>query len=212
MKDMRVTMDIMIHELIKLNQLEILIPEDGQDKEQLLKNLMTISMPHDLSEAYYKAEESYIKYRLNQSTIVEVEDIGEHLIGEIYLYRGDITKIRADAIVNAANEKLLGCFVLGHLCIDNAIHYGAGLGLRKECLGLMKQQEGDEPVGRAKVTRGYNLPSKYVVPIEVASEVALKTIDTYLCNENHHLEKVIIDVFSEADYNDYRKYFTAYIK
>ena len=82
---------------------------------------------------------------------------------QLVLWKGDITTLVADAIVNAANSKLLGCFVPHHRCIDNAIHSAAGIQLRLECHEIMKKQETDEPVGQAKMTRGYNLPAKYVL-------------------------------------------------
>ena len=82
---------------------------------------------------------------------------------KLALWQGDITRLNADAIVNAANSQLLGCFVPGHHCIDNAIHSAAGLQLREACAALMREQGHEEPTGGAKITRGYNLPAKYVL-------------------------------------------------
>lgn len=82
---------------------------------------------------------------------------------QLVLWRGDIATLAADAIVNAANSKLLGCFVPHHRCIDNAIHSAAGIQLRLECNELVRKQGVDEPVGQAKLTRGYNLPARYVI-------------------------------------------------
>ena len=79
------------------------------------------------------------------------------------LWRGDITAIRADAIVNAANSEMLGCWAPGHLCIDNAIHTYAGVELRLECARIMREQGTPEPTGRAKITPGYNLPATHVI-------------------------------------------------
>ena len=79
------------------------------------------------------------------------------------LWQGDITTLKVDAIVNAANSKLLGCFVPLHNCIDNVIHSSAGLQLREECNKIMEMQDRDEEVGKAKITSAYNLPSKYVI-------------------------------------------------
>ena len=79
------------------------------------------------------------------------------------MYKGDITLIKADAIVNACNNKLLGCFVPGHHCIDNAIHSFAGLEVRRDLMKVMEEQGRDEPNGRCKVTKAYNLPSKYIL-------------------------------------------------
>jgi O-acetyl-ADP-ribose deacetylase (regulator of RNase III) len=81
----------------------------------------------------------------------------------LVLWQGDITSLAADAIVNAANPKLLGCFVPHHRCIDNAIHSAAGIQLRLECHQIMQRQGFDEPVGQARLTRGYNLPARYVI-------------------------------------------------
>jgi O-acetyl-ADP-ribose deacetylase (regulator of RNase III) len=79
------------------------------------------------------------------------------------LWHGDITTLAVDAIVNAANEELLGCFSPFHPCVDNAIHSAAGPRLRADCDAIMQLQAGDEPVGAAKITRAYNLPSRFVL-------------------------------------------------
>ena len=81
----------------------------------------------------------------------------------LILWQGDITRLSVDAIVNAANSALLGCFVPCHGCIDNAIHSAAGLQLRDACNRLMEQQGHPEPTGQAKLTAGYNLPARYVL-------------------------------------------------
>ena len=82
---------------------------------------------------------------------------------DLYLWQGDITTLRCDAIVNAANSKMLGCFCPCHGCIDNAIHTFSGLQLRMACADLMKKQGHEEPTGEAKITPAYNLPCKYVL-------------------------------------------------
>ncbi len=79
------------------------------------------------------------------------------------LWQGDITRLKVDSIVNAANCRMLGCFVPLHDCIDNAIHSAAGIQLRLECNELMKKQGHNEPTGSARITSGYNLPAKYVI-------------------------------------------------
>ena len=81
----------------------------------------------------------------------------------LVLWQGDITRLAADGIVNAANSAMLGCFAPCHGCIDNAIHSAAGLQLREACAQLMKQQGHPEPTGQAKITPAYNLPSKFVL-------------------------------------------------
>ena len=81
----------------------------------------------------------------------------------LYLWQGDITTLRCDAIVNAANSGMTGCYVPNHRCIDNAIHTFAGVELRLACEELMEQQGYPEPTGRAKITPAFNLPCKYVL-------------------------------------------------
>ena len=85
------------------------------------------------------------------------------LDGRLSLWRGDITTLAADAIVNAANSQMLGCWVPGHHCIDNAIHTFAGVQLRIECARIMAAQGHAEPTGMAKVTPAYNLPARYII-------------------------------------------------
>ena len=249
----------MIRELVEVNGLNWSMPKSDLAKEELLKTLMTISAPVKLSDEYYEAEKQYLNEKLKEKDLVYTDEIEEQLMDSIYIFKGDITTIEADAIVNAANEKLLGCFIPGHNCIDNAIHMAAGLGLRHECHVQMERQGHDEEVGKAKITKGYSLPSKYVVhtvgpninglisvdmdeveeklkecylsvlreinqyydirnvvfcsistgvygvPIGVASKVALETIKSYLQEEKHNIDKVIIDVFSGEDYYEYKK-------
>lgn len=85
------------------------------------------------------------------------------LDGRLALWRGDITTLSADAVVNAANSGMLGCWIPGHFCIDNAIHTYAGVQLRLECARIMREQGHEEPAGQAKVTPAYNLPARWVI-------------------------------------------------
>lgn len=85
------------------------------------------------------------------------------LYPRLRLWQGDITRLQVDAIVNAANSQMLGCFVPLHRCIDNAIHSAAGMQLREECASIMQAQGHEEPTGKAKITHGYNLPAKWVI-------------------------------------------------
>jgi O-acetyl-ADP-ribose deacetylase (regulator of RNase III) len=150
-------LDCLINELLERNHIKYKIPNKISDKKLLFDALRTVSMPVELSDDYIKGEKSYL---VSQNS-VDVYDVHDQLLDDIYIFQGDITTIKADAIVNAANEKLLGCFIPGHHCIDNAIHLNAGLELRNECFELMLGQ--DEVVGCAKVTSGYNLPATYVI-------------------------------------------------
>lgn len=91
------------------------------------------------------------------------ETLPSPIDSRLRLWRGDITTLSADAIVNAANSRLLGCFQPGHYCIDNAIHTFAGMQLRLECDRLMREQGHDELTGYAKITAAYNLPATHVI-------------------------------------------------
>jgi O-acetyl-ADP-ribose deacetylase (regulator of RNase III) len=149
------------------------MPEDAANKRHLLRTLMNIrpALPArpELIELQDRllSEERAAAAVTNPHwlpTIWEVFGAGDiPCRDQLILWRGDITALAADAIVNAANSKLLGCFVHHHRCIDNAIHSAAGIQLRLECNALMQRQGFDEPVGRAKLTRGYNLPAPYVM-------------------------------------------------
>lgn len=94
--------------------------------------------------------------------IVDVGALARYPLG-ISLFEGDITRLNADGIVNAANRTLLGCFLAGHNCIDNVIHSRAGMQLRADCAKIIALQRQEEETGDAKITRAYNLPSKYVL-------------------------------------------------
>ena len=123
-----------------------------------LRGLMNITMPYDLSDEYYQKQNSILKELLSKKEIIDVSSFKD----EISLYKGDITLIKADAIVNACNNKMLGCFVPGHHCIDNAIHSFAGLQVRRDMMDIMNKQGHNEANGDCKVTNAYNLPSKYI--------------------------------------------------
>lgn len=120
--------------------------------------LLNITMPINLSKEFYEKQDLILKEELIKKQVVDLTSFPEG----ISLYKGDITLIKADAIVNACNSEMLGCFVPGHYCIDNAIHTYAGLLLRKEMMDIMSKQGHEESNGQVKVTTGYNLPSKYI--------------------------------------------------
>ena len=126
--------------------------------EALFRALQNITMPYDLSEEFYEKQDAVLQDILSRKRITDVADFD---VG-ISLWKGDITLLKADAIVNACNNKMLGCFVPGHHCIDNAIHSFAGLQVRRDMLAIMKEQGHDEPNGECKVTKAYNLPSKFI--------------------------------------------------
>ena len=130
-------------------------------KENTLRALMNITMPYNLSDEFYLKQDMVLKHLSFLKKNIKVCDI-PLVSDKIALFKGDITTIYADAIVNACNSKLLGCFSPLHSCIDNAIHSFAGLEVRRDLLEVMDRQGHDEANGLCKVTKGYNLPSKYI--------------------------------------------------
>ena len=132
---------------------EITIPEN-----ELLRALMNITMPNNLSEEYYLRQDRALNEILATKKIVNIDNFPDGMS----IYQGDITLIKSDVIVNACNNKMLGCFVPNHHCVDNAIHSFGGLQIRRDMMEIMNKQGFDEPNGQCKVTKAYNLPSKYV--------------------------------------------------
>ncbi len=129
-------------------------------KEEIIRALMNITMPNDLSEEFYEKQDEYLQDLLSRFALEDARKLEyDH---QICLWKGDITKIKADAIVNACNEQMLGCFIPMHKCIDNAIHSFAGLQARRDMMRIMAEQGHPEPNGQVKVTKGYNLPAKYI--------------------------------------------------
>ena len=141
---------------------KIEIPEDAQGQRDLLRSLMNVRMPAPVSDEYVRIESEYLKEETAAKGITRLANLSPVEDG-ICLWQGDITTLACDAIVNAANSQLLGCFQPLHNCIDNCIHTYAGLRLRNCCNELMRQQGHEEPTGQAKITPAYNLPCKYVI-------------------------------------------------
>lgn len=127
----------------------------------VFRSLMNITMPDGLNGSFYALQDRIIRKEYENKRIVDVDE-SVRLCENIYLHQGDITCLDVDAIVNACNEKLLGCFVPLHRCIDNAIHSYAGLQVRRDLVSVMQEQGFDEPNGKVKVTKGYNLPARYI--------------------------------------------------
>ena len=139
------------------------VPTDVRSRRYLLRCLMNVWDPRrTLPEAYFELEQQLLMAETQEKTPVDALALPEKE-PDIALFQGDITRLAADAIVNAANSQMLGCFVPGHSCIDNAIHSAAGLRLRAACYELMKEQGHEEPTGQAKLTPGFALSARYVV-------------------------------------------------
>lgn len=250
-------------------EIEIIdIPSDYIEKRRLLRVLMNIRSPEPIDSDILKLQDDFLLEETREKNVVNpyelhtvAEDFNETktpLSRKLVLWQGDITTIAADAIVNAANSKMLGCFVPLHRCIDNAIHSAAGIKLRLECNEIMEKQEFDESTGHAKITKAYNLPSKYVLhtvgpiiydnlseedcrllascytsclekasqyddiktiafccistgefrfPKNIASKIAVETVCNWLKVNPNRFDRVIFNVFTREDYNEYSRLF-----
>ena len=120
---------------------------------------MNVRMPHAISSDFQAVQDAYLQEDVQSKGVVSSTEFPDG----ISIWQGDITRLGTDAIVNAANEGLTGCYIPNHSCIDNAIHTFAGIELRNECADIMKKQGHPEKTGIAKITGAYNLPSKYVI-------------------------------------------------
>ena len=138
------------------------IPTDAQRQKLLLRGLMNIRSPRAIHPEFQKIQDAYLQAETAEKGITDIADLSPIQLG-LYLWQGDITTLRCDAIVNAANSGMTGCYVPNHRCIDNAIHTYAGVELRLACAELMEQQGYPEPTGTAKITPAFNLPCKYVL-------------------------------------------------
>ena len=138
------------------------IPKGVDEQKRLFRALVNVRMPRPISEEFLRVQDEYLQEEIARKGITDYAELTP-VKRDIYLWQGDITALKCDAIVNAANSQLLGCFCPNHLCIDNAIHTFAGVQLRKECAEIMRAQGKEEPTGRAKITRAYNLPCKFVL-------------------------------------------------
>ena len=136
--------------------------EDAGEQKRMLRSLFNVRMPGKISEDFLQVQDEYLRQATEEKGITDLGDL-EPVEEGIYLWQGDITTLRCDAIVNAANSGMTGCYVPCHGCIDNCIHTYAGIQLRNACADLMKKQGHEEPTGRAKITPGFNLPCKYVL-------------------------------------------------
>lgn len=150
----------LMEERPEYRQLEI--PADSYGQKQLLRSLMNVRPPKPISEKFLNIQDDYLTKELQRKEIITLRDLTP-IQKNIYLWKGDITALAVDAIVNAANSALLGCFIPCHSCIDNAIHSAAGLQLREACSDIMSQQNREEETGKAKLTPAFNLPSRYVI-------------------------------------------------
>lgn len=148
----------LIEYLLKESGSNISVPQEQESQERLLRALCNVRPPLPIDEEFLRRQDEYLTEQTKLRGIVDIN--GFKYENNIALWQGDITRLNADAIVNAGNEKLLGCFRPLHDCIDNVIHSNAGIRVRLDCNELMRGK--DEPSGKVKVTSAYNLPSKFI--------------------------------------------------
>ena len=204
----------------------IVIPHDTEAQKHLLRALMNVRPPMPVSKDFTDIQDEYLQQENRQRGIVSLGDLSQEQ-PEIYLWQGDITRLSVDAIVNAANSAMLGCFVPCHGCIDNAIHSAAGVQLRLECARIMDKQGKPEEAVTEKdceqlrscyrscleVAATYHLKSiafccistgEFHFPHALAAEIATQTILHYQQTHQNRL-KVIFNVFKDKDYELYKR-------
>ena len=154
----------LIQELLKENKRyeDMEIPQDFEEQRALLRALMNVRIAKNVDDEFIKVQDEYLQEETKRKGIIDIDDL-EPIKDGIYLWQGDITTLRCDVIVNAANSGMTGCYVPNHRCIDNCIHSFAGVQLRLECDEIMTKQGYGEPTGQAKITKSYNLPCKYII-------------------------------------------------
>lgn len=165
--DLRYCVEYLATERFGADVAQKMVRESADDAQALFnayRDLVNVREPDPVDQRFLTAQDRMLKERIEHTGITDSSELlRAPLDDRLALWRGDITTLRIDAIVNAANSRLLGCWVPRHYCIDNAIHSFAGVQLRAECARIMREQGYLEPTGMAKVTPAFNLPSKWVI-------------------------------------------------
>ncbi len=202
----------LLEEMPEYRSQAAMFSKEDTSQRQLLRSLMNVRPPMPLSPDFLAVESELLSSEAQEKGIIDVLSLpGSPFDPKLSLWQGDITRLKADAIVNAANNALLGCFIPCHGCIDNAIHSAAGLELRNECQEIMKVQGHPEETGKAKLTKGYHLPAKFVLhtvgPIiyRQVTEKDRKLLESCYrsCLEtaaSHHLESVAFCCISTGEF------------
>ena len=141
---------------------DISISADAEQQKQLLRALMNVRTPQQIGTEFWRIQDEYLQYEIAAKGITDVAELTPVQQG-IYLWQGDITTLKCDAVVNAANSGMTGCYQPCHNCIDNCIHTYAGIQLRNYCNDMMMKQGHEEPTGQAKITPAFNLPCDHVI-------------------------------------------------
>ena len=247
--------DLLLTEMPEYYAQAAQVEKTEKAQRELLRALMNVRPPRPLSAEFLRMQDALLSAERESRGVVDVMALpAVPADAHIVLWQGDITRLNADAIVNAANSALLGCFIPCHRCIDNAIHSAAGLQLRAACAELMERQGHPEATGTAKITAGYNLPARHVLhtvgpivsgalteehrqllascyrsclalaakhglksvafccistgefhfPNDAAAEIAVREVRAFLA-ENTSVERVVFNVFKDADLHIYEK-------
>lgn len=157
---LRFLLNALLHERIQDKDIEV--PANIKEQKRLLRSLMNVRPPKPLADNILRIQDEYLSEEIRLAGIIDLDSLTP-VRKQLYLWKGDITTLCADAIVNAANSQMLGCFVPCHGCIDNAIHTFSGIQLRLACADIMQTQEKPEETGKAKITPAFNLPSRYII-------------------------------------------------
>lgn len=154
----------LIHYLLnEIGRNDVVIPPDCDSQMQLLRSLFNIRKANEPKDPnFLEVQDRFLQAVIASKGITDIDELSP-VRDNIYVWQGDITLLKCDAIVNAANSALLGCWHPCHRCIDNAIHTFSGVQLRLACNEIMVKQGHEEPTGDAKITPAFNLPSKYVI-------------------------------------------------
>ncbi len=166
-------------------------PSEQADTEELwdyFRACVNTRPPMQASDTFLTVQDELLRGIISDAGIATLQNAAQSAIDDrLFLWRGDITTLKVDAIVNAANSQMLGCWIPGHFCIDNAIHTFAGVQLRYECNELMQAQGHEEPTAQAKVTQAWNLPCKRIIhtvgPIAMGSPTELHSAQLGQCYE-----------------------------
>ena len=138
------------------------IPQDVSDQKLLLRGLLNVRPAQVCNPEFLRVQDAYLRQATAEKGITDCSALSPVQPG-LYLWQGDITTLKFDAIVNAANSGMTGCYAPNHRCIDNAIHTFAGVQLRLACAEIMERQGCLEPTGQAKITPAFNLPCRYIL-------------------------------------------------
>lgn len=164
LEQIRTLNTILLKEMPQYREQAERFPADDASQRRLLRSLMNVRPPMPLDPVFLEVQDALLSAEREEKGVVDAMALPTvRSDPRLAVWQGDITRLKADAIVDADNSALLGCFAPCHGCIDNAIHSAAGLQLRDECSQIMRRQGRPEPNGQAKLTKGYNLPARYVL-------------------------------------------------